>query len=304
MSKFCTKCGKKLEDGETCSCRSNDVGAFEQKKEEIFQEDVFGAEEQERTMTKEAEWFEDKKNKVVSGTKNLFAEIMPILRKPVTTGRSLSLKNSSVLGFEFVIVKAVIAAIVVIVGLNNIGQFLVKTIYEVISAVASFTGELTSQDSYGYLSEYINTYMSEYMKLPYLKIILFILILTVGMDCLEALVLKIFTGLANGRTNYNAMITTVGIRALYEAIIFISIGIISIISVKVALIIGALMSLILPFIQYSIYQNSVQLDENKKVYTFFLVKVCIAIITYIIMYFMINSIIDSIVQSIYMNFSF
>lgn len=322
MAKFCTRCGRKLEEGEVCNCRNENMNPqadgsmpkqadgmpgnqsqYDQRDTQQYQ----GAQNQQyqgdtqqyqnsqnqqyqnpqhqqyqdpqnqqyqntqnqqfqnqqqyqgqnqygqqrnpnQGMTREAEWFNQKKDAFVSGTKNMFSQIGPILKEPVTAVKRLS-TGSPAVGMELIIAKAVLVLAVVLILLMRISSAL-----------------------------------GGYIELPYFKIIVMTVLITAGVDFLEAFLMKVFSGVFNGITNLNAMITTVGARALYECFLTVLVFLCSLVSVNVAFVIYVLGAVLLPYIQYSGFHAVVQVKDDKKPYIFFLAKACIIIVIYIVVY--------------------
>lgn len=280
MAKFCTRCGRRLEDGKACSCTSATISSSSSQEGSVPDNQQMKGEQtqynyhsqkgqnqyyQERSNqnTKEAEWFNGKKDAFVSGTKNMFAQILPILRTPVTTVQNIASSNSTAVGMEFLIAKSLICLILTLIGLEKLSLA---------------TGG--------------------YLQIPYLKITLFVLCVTAGIDFLEALLMKVFTRVCNGFTNYSEMITTIGARALYECLILLAAGILCLISVRAAFFVYLLCILILPYIQYSAYQAVARVSDDKKPYIFFVGKLCIAIILFLMIYIMLNDISTSLLTGI------
>lgn len=276
MANFCTQCGKRLEQGETCNCMNRTInrtanGPAQQQapgwhSESVLIQEPFRQEQPRQTAqtrTKEAEWLYEKKNAVVSGTKNMFAEIIPVLRAPVTKMRQISADNNSAIGIEFIVSKTVMMLIAILILLNK-----------------------------------LSSAASGYVEIPYFKIILLTILFTAGVDFLEALLLKTLTGLGNGVTSYSAMITIVGTRALYEALIIIIAGILCVISISAGIIVFVICAFLLPYIQYSGYQAVVRHSEDKKPYIFFIGKVVMLVIVYIILNLLMSDLMLSISSGI------
>lgn len=286
MAKFCTKCGRKLEDGEVCTCTSegtqsmapgyqqsqeNDNKYYQQNGNQYYQQNQqsgnqyyqqnqqngnqYYQQNRNQGMTKEAEWFNEKKNAFVSVTKNMFSEILPILKNPVSRVKAIAMSNNPAIGMEFIISKGIIFLVIMLLLLLRI------------------------ESMFGFGS---------YISIPYFKMILVTIIFTVGVDFLEALLLKVFTGLFNGFTNFNAMVSVVGARALYDTMIILVVGIFALLSLKIAFYIFAVVSLITPYIEYSGYQATVQGSEDRKPYAFFVVKACVTIVVAILAYIIIQ----------------
>lgn len=255
MAKFCTKCGKKLEEGEVCTCtqqvESNAESQVESNSESQAESWNGGQPTISQTgeKTKEAEWISAKSTIVVNETKNIFSKIIPLLKHPVTETKNIANGKSSILGIEFIGLKTLIAVI-----------FSIILLIKMDSALGGF------------------------IDIPKATVIIMVLLLTIGADCLEALMLKIFSGVLNGVTEQSAMFTVVGTRALYETLIFIVSGILCFISFNFGCIIYGLGKIILPVIEFAGYRVLVQADEDRKIYAYFIAEVIMAIIIYIVVY--------------------
>lgn len=209
MAKYCTKCGKKLEESEVCSCTQ-----VQQQEVEI---------------------------------KNMFSEILLILKSPVNRVRQIAANNSPVPGIKYMIAKSILWLVWIVVAVLKMESELGVTI--------------------------------DYWKIPYLKLIFLTLLLTVGMDFLEALLLKVVTVMFRGKTCFNAMISVVGARTLYESLLLLVSAVLLLIYPLLGLEVFGFAALILPYIEYSAYRAVVRCEEDKKPYAFFVVKLCVRIIT-------------------------
>lgn len=205
MAKFCTKCGRKLEEGEVCTCQQENNNYSEPQKVAANEVEPQTTEPQPERWdggqqtanqtqnetvsqtsekTKEAEWISQKSTIVVNETKNVFAKIIPLLKHPVTETKKIADGKSSIPGIEFIAIKAAVVLIFTIIMLAKMD-----------SALGGF------------------------VEIPTVTIIIMAILLTLGADCLEALMLKVFSGVLNGVTEQSAMFSVVGTRALYETLI-------------------------------------------------------------------------------------
>ena len=76
-----------------------------------------GQQNYQQGPTKEMEWLNKRKDEFVSGTKNMFSEIIPILKAPVSRIRELSASNSAAVGIEFIVAKTVVFLVVVLIAM-------------------------------------------------------------------------------------------------------------------------------------------------------------------------------------------
>lgn len=293
MARFCTKCGKRLEEGEVCTCtqqapqQAPQVPPQQQQvppqqvyqqqpqyqqpqyQQQQFQQQQYQQQQYQQApqgagRTKEAEWFNQKSTQVAGEMKNMFSAILPILKKPVSETQKIASQNTMAVGLEFMGMKAVVILIMLLIG------------------IAKFKSGF---GPYGSM-----------IKVPYVKLIFILLILTIGMDALEAALMKVFSGVLNGTTTMEAMFTSVGARALYDTIIAVVVGILFLISYTFAFVVYAGTSIILPYVQYGSYRAVVQGDEDKKVYGFFIAKLCVAAIIGIIIFFFIPEMLGDIAK--------
>ena len=284
MAKFCKKCGRKLEEGEVCTCQQENNNYSEPQKVAANEVEPQTTEPQPERWdggqltsnqthnetvsqtsekTKEAEWISQKSTIVVNETKNVFAKIIPLLKHPVTETKKIADGKSSIPGIEFIAIKAAVVLIFTIIMLAKMD-----------SALGGF------------------------VEIPTVTIIIMAILLTLGADCLEALMLKVFSGVLNGVTEQCAMFSVVGTRALYETLIYIVAGIVCFISANFGIIIIALTSILLPIVEFGSYRVLVQTSEDRKVYAYFIAKVIMAVISYIVIYLCGKEVLSSILGTL------
>ena len=345
MSKYCTQCGRKLEDGEVCTCTSQNADAASnvnvsstqtagpqqysqqyqqaqqysqqyqqaQQSGQQYQQTQQSSQQYQQTQqssqqyqqaqqssqqyqqssqqyqqyqqaqqynqqyqqdgqpggyTKEAEWINRQKNAIVSGTKSMFSEIGPILKAPVSRVRQISSSGSANVGIQLIAAKTVVFLIVVIIALLMLSNQVHSMSYGLIEA-----------------------------NMPYFQLILVTLILTLGIDFLEALILKVITGAFNGITNTNTMINVIGARAIYDTFLLLIFVILGMLSWQIAFVVLALLLPISVYIQFASYQGCVRMAEDKKPYAYFVAKLCMSIISFLIVYIIVNTSLESMMNS-------
>lgn len=312
MAKFCKYCGRKLEEGEVCVCRQQpaenaassaqvDAGASvssvttEQAQQTAgpsaapdaqLQQTAGasnGAHEQAQRAADPApggaqsggpgintEWINKQKQVFVSGTKSALGEILPILRQPVSRVHEVSLSGNGRLGKELIIGKAVIFMVVAMVALMIL------------------SGRIEEM-GYGLVE----------VEMPYLQVLLGVLVLTAGMDFVEAFLLKAISGAFGGVTTNSAMMNVIGARGIYDTLIMLVCAIVGFMAVEMAYLVCVLLIALSSIMELAIYQGTVvQMDENKKPYAFFLAKLCMMIILAIVAYLLVRSAMDSVVGSV------
>lgn len=303
MARFCTKCGRPLQEGEVCNCTAQNAGNrqgqpggqqgyqrqgqpggqqyyqqgqpggqqyYQQQSQpggqQYYQQGQPGGQQgyqqqgQPGGMTKEAEWMNRQKDVIMSGAKSMFSELGPIIKSPVSRVKELAASNNAIIGIEFIVAKAIIAVIMILIWM------------------AVMQGKFDD--------------MGGGVDMPYFKAIMTTLFLTAGVDFLEAFFLKLFTGVFNGNTNYNSMLTVVGARAIFDTAVFVVFIFLMLLSIKVGIGFNLLFSPIIVFMQFAAYRGCVRLNENKKPYAYFVAKLCLNIVGALIVYMMFKDGID------------
>ncbi len=230
---------------------------------------------QQKTMTKEAEWLHKTKNSIVKNTKNVFAEIGPILKHPTVTAKKLAEGGNSAIGLELIISKAVLSIIVVLIILGRIGNVL-----------KGFSGGF-----FGGSGNYT-------VRLPWFRAIFAALLLTVAADFLSVLLLKVVSGLFNAQTTFKAMINVVGERSLYDIIVLILVLIGAIISPMFGLILAAVGMTCLVAVEYNAYSAVVDVAQDKELYIYMICKAIVTVICLLLAYFMLAGAVQSLIGSL------
>ena len=91
----------------------------------------------------------------MAGARNMFREVLPILKRPVTETRRIAAGNSPLVGLELIGLKALIILIIVLIAASRISGI-----------------------------------SNGMIQMPYFKLIILTLLLTVGIDALEAVLLN------------------------------------------------------------------------------------------------------------------
>ena len=202
---------------------------------------------------------------MVSSAKNMFAEIVPILKAPVTRIRELAAAGNQTVGIGFIIAKAVVGLLLYLIGIIRIKIM---------------------------MGPY-----SDMVKIPWFQLLVMILVLTAGSDFLDTFLLKTFTGVFKGATNLKAMFAMAGGRALYQAMGLIVCGALFLISPKLAIYLWLIVLTFTRYLQHSVYGAMVQMEENKKLYAYFAARVCTTIIVCVVMWVLLQLMSSSIAGS-------
>ena len=220
--------------------------------------------------SREAEWLNEKKNAFVAVTKNMFSEIVPILKRPVGRVREIAGSNSPAVGLEFMVTKLVVT---VLMGL-----------------IIILRAKSALDTPYGNISDHI--------EIPYFQLFLIAVIFTMGIDLLEALLLKVFAGVFGGNTSVSAMINVVGARAMFDSMFSILGGILGLLTPVAALFVAALAAVLTPYIEYGGMHACGNLSEDRVAYAFFVTKICMAVITFILAFILAAGIIQDLMGSL------
>ena len=285
MAKFCKYCGRKLEEGEICVCQqkpAENAAASEQAgagtasgqpgNADVHVQhgvDPAGDSAQPGGRGIDSEWINKQKQVFVSGTKSALGEIRPILRQPVSRVREVSLTGDGCLGKELIIGKAVVFMVVAL------------------AALMILSGRIDDM-GYGFVD----------VEMPYLQVMLAVLVLTAGVDFVEAFILKAISGAFGGVTSSNAMMNVVGARGIFDTLIMLASVIVGLMAIEMAYLVLVVLISLSSIMELAIYQGTVvQMDENKKPYAFFLAKLCLMVIVFIVTYLLVRSAMDSVVGS-------
>ncbi len=209
---------------------------------------------QQYRQSAQAEWLNQKAGQFAAGTKNMFSEIFPILRNPVTRARQLTESDNSAVGTEFIIAKMIACILVAVLAIVRSK-----------AAVSRAFGGAGS-------------YLTDSFDLPVFRILLLIVIFTAGADFLEVLLIKAFSGMLHGHSRFSGALTVVGVKDMYETLIFLVCGILALAFPIFGAVLGGILIMITPYIEYHAFAAAMDGEEDKKPYVFYLLKVCMALI--------------------------
>ena len=204
-----------------------------------------------------SQWFQEKTGKFVQNTKNMFAEIIPLITRPDTTMKRLCGGNSSVLGLEMVGLKALVCIL--------ISLFLM-------SKIKSMAGG--------------------FFEPPIFRIIIFVLILTVGFAYLQAAIFKGMTAAFQGDTTLNKMMTAVGFSAFVDSVMILLTALFIMSFPKFALVLMGILSLISYYFYLRGYEHAVQMKPDRKVYCFIVAQILTVAAEFLVLYVLLPIIFD------------
>lgn len=285
---YCTKCGKKLEDGEVCTCTQKTQAPHmqadtaqvkkmqvEQPGEKQFEEYIVKPEQtktaqsrQEQTHTQTAGEQEPQKKKV-------FKDV------------HLNEKDA-----EWAKKKGTQAAGTI----KEIGKKMLCTLKKPVSYAAEMAENEVGNDGFKLIvtkavvltviillvAVSIGKKLQGWLEIPYGNVLLMMVAVTLGADWLETALLRVFNGVFKGNASKNAMYAVVGTRAVYDlATILVTVILFKFVDV-IALGIGAALVLLGVYVEFAAYIHVVEMNEDKKAIAFFIAKICTLIIALLV----------------------
>lgn len=254
---YCTKCGRKLEDGEVCTCTQKtqvphmQADPAQVKKPQMEQRQASGEQEQQEKNVfknvhlneKDTEWAREKGTQAAGAAKEICQKMLRTLKKPVSHAAEMAENADGNDGFKIIVTKAVLLTVIMLIVAVSIGKKL-----------------------------------QGWIEIPYGNVLLMMVAVTLGADWLETALLRFFNGVFKGNASKNAMYAVVGTRAVYDlATILVTVILFKFVDV-IALGIGAALVLLSAYVEFAAYIHVVEMDEDKKAIAFFIAKICTLII--------------------------
>lgn len=254
---YCTKCGRKLEDGEVCTCTQKtqvphmQADPAQVKTPQMEQRQASGEQEQQEKNVfknvhlneKDTEWAREKGTQAAGAAKEICQKMLRTLKKPVSHAAEMAENADGNDGFKIIVTKAVLLTVIMLIVAVSIGKKL-----------------------------------QGWMEIPYGNVLLMMVAVTLGADWLETSLLRFFNGVFKGNASKNAMYAVVGTRAVYDlATILVTVILFKFVDV-IALGIGAALVLLSAYVEFAAYIHVVEMDEDKKAIAFFIAKICTLII--------------------------
>lgn len=254
---YCTKCGRKLEDGEVCTCTQKtqvphmQADPAQVKTPQMEQRQASGEQEQQEKNVfknvhlneKDTEWAREKGTQAAGAAKEICQKMLRTLKKPVSHAAEMAENADGNDGFKIIVTKAVLLTVIMLIVAVSIGKKL-----------------------------------QGWIEIPYGNVLLMMVAVTLGADWLETALLRFFNGVFKGNASKNAMYAVVGTRAVYDlATILVTVILFKFVDV-IALGIGAALVLLSAYVEFAAYIHVVEMDEDKKAIAFFIAKICTLII--------------------------
>lgn len=254
---YCTKCGRKLEDGEVCTCTQKtqvphmQADPAQVKTPQMEQRQASGEQEQQEKNVfknvhlneKDTEWAREKGTQAAGAAKEICQKMLRTLKKPVSHAAEMAENADGNDGFKIIVTKAVLLTVIMLIVAVSIGKKL-----------------------------------QGWIEIPYGNVLLMMVAVTLGADWLETALLRLFNGVFKGNASKNAMYAVVGTRAVYDlATILVTVILFKFVDV-IALGIGAALVLLSAYVEFAAYIHVGEMDEDKKAIAFFIAKICTLII--------------------------
>lgn len=258
MGKFCSQCGRPLEEGEVCNCQA---GQTQQQN----QSNGFSGEQMNQTI-----------DKITNETKSFLSRILPILKNPVEELKKIAKTNETAPGIQMIIINLVITFLAMIIF-----TFLQKLLY------GGGMGYLTAY----YIGNAIgSTILTAITYLIWAAATYFL------WAAVLFGVTKTFA--KDEQTTFASMLTIVGGKALYDtAIRVVGVLLMVVLSGfgSFVLAIGSAFTSILMIVTYC---ETVELEGSKKVYALAIAYACVILVSDMIMFVTSNSLFSSMVNSL------
>ncbi|MGI6011857.1 MAG: hypothetical protein ACOX8H_10250 [Ruminococcus sp.] len=203
------------------------------------------------------QWFQEKTGKFVKNTKNMFAEIPALITRPDTTMKRLCDSNSNVMGLEMVGLKAVVCLLIML-----------------------------------FLTSKIKSMAGGMVELPIFRLIVFVLILTIGFAYLQAAIFKGIVTAFKGSTTIHKMMTAVGFSAFVDSVMILLTALFIMSFPRFAIVLMCILSLISFCFYLRGYEHAVQMKPDRKVYCFIVAQVLTAAAIALVLYIALPIIFD------------
>ena len=281
---YCTKCGRKLEDGEVCTCTQKTQAPhmqadtaqvkkmqIEQPGEKQFEEYIVKPEQTKTEQSKQEQTHAQTAGEQETQKKKVFKDV------------HLNEKDA-----EWAKEKGTQAAGTI----KEIGKKMLCTLKKPVSYAAEMAENEAGNDGFKLIvtkavvltviillvAVSIGKKLQGWIEIPYGNVLLMMVAVTLGADWLETSLLRFFNGVFKGNASKNAMYAVVGTRAVYDlATILVTVILFKFVDV-IALGIGAALVLLSAYVEFAAYIHVVEMDEDKKAIAFFIAKICTLII--------------------------
>ena len=279
MAGFCGKCGRPLQDGEVCNCQGTQPqqqfgGAAPrpngyQPNGYQGQPGGYGAQPGGYTPPPNGYYGQpggypggapNQSGQAVNQAKDAVKEVVPLVKSPFTKTQEIARSGDLAIGIGGIAVELVMALLIV---------------FTVRGKIAGLFGSGLGKIGMNYVLNEIGLGVG--------KLLVVTLLFAVGIPCLKALLLKVFTkDVFKGQTSFQEMLTVEGVRGLLMAAVLLLTFIFALISAVAAIYVYALGTAAIVGVEPILYAGTARLDNNKKVYVFLIVAAIVALVSLVI----------------------
>lgn len=202
MARFCTKCGKPLEEGEVCSCTQEAQAAPQQETQQQTAQQAAAPQQQAGQAQQQAaqqagympneQQFQQTQQAVTGFLSKTFGAFLNIIKHPVAAGRDMILAGDSAPAIALIVLQGIISTIFGVVAAKKIYSF-----------VNLFMGGLGSL--FGSYSDDID--------MPYVKIIFGTLLISIALSFVLAVLLLVGNLIIKNALNFKQMLAAAAIRS-------------------------------------------------------------------------------------------
>lgn len=191
MARFCTKCGKPLEEGEVCTCEQEAATQtqqvpFQQAQQQAAPQMTPEQLAQQQAVAQQQQQFQQTQQAVAGVAKRVFGAILNVLRSPVVAGRQIILAGD-------VVVSLILIAL----------QGIFTTIFGVVAA----------KKVCGFIGGGMYSWFGEELKVPYVKIIFGTLIISILLSVVLAVLLWVASLIVKNGLNFQQALSAAAVRS-------------------------------------------------------------------------------------------
>lgn len=141
MAKFCTKCGKPLEEGEVCSCTQ---AAPQQQAAPQMQAAPQQQAPQQQGYVSNEQQFQQTQQAVAGFLTRMFGAFINVIKHPVTAGRDMILKGDYAVAIALIVLQGIVTCIFGAVTAKD-----VSIIHTILDGYSSLFSSYDAEVSYG-----------------------------------------------------------------------------------------------------------------------------------------------------------
>lgn len=260
MAKFCNQCGKPLQEGEVCSCQNPE--AVQKAEQQVPVKDV-ASESAATTVNYTAEQV----TKQMQGTAqavavqgaNVFKKMIDIFKSPISTVKQIADAQDKAAAFSMVITNVLVLSIV--------------TLIACVSA---------------------NSKLDGWFEIPVAKMVLTVLLTSVGVDFALAACLWLTTKFFfKEEISFIKMLSVTGAKLLIDSVFIVVGSILTIVSAEMGMLIFGLGSLFTMVLFIQSYAEVSTLSKDKKFYAMTVALAIFAVIAVVFISVCLNDAMDN-----------